>query len=61
MRSGILMGLFCGIGAAFSGPSTLTDPLSAPPSTTCRIGFTLPAGMAMGLSMTDFLNCTVRS
>src|SRR2546421_3191038 len=45
----------------FVGPSTCTVPLSAPPRTTSIDGLTEPLGMSAGLSITDFLNCTVRS
>ena len=56
----MLMGSPDLMGSLFVGPSTCTVPLSAPPSFTSIDGLTESAGMSAGLSMTDFLNWTVR-
>lgn len=60
-RSGIAIGWPDLIGAALVGPSTFTDPLSAPPTLTSIDGLTESLGMSAGLSMTDLPNFTVRA
>ena len=43
-----LMGVFAGMVAAFAGPVRLTDPLSAPATSTVVLGFIVPAPRSTG-------------
>ena len=59
VMSGISIGSPDLMGAELVGPSTWTEPVSAPPRVTSMEGFTESAGMSAGLSIGEFLNCTV--